>query len=198
MKIWIIALGLCLFVLPATPVMAHSVFPGSPLGGWVDGFFHPWLGLDHLLAMLAVGLVSIGIRGKAVWQLPLCFLLSLLVGGLLGISGLEMNLVETWIAFSVLLLGVALAVGKRYPPLLAALLIGAMGLFHGHAHGVEMPALAEPVPYFAGFIAATALIQFTGVIVGNFLQQRPAGVTALRLSGAAISLTGLLLLCGIL
>lgn len=197
-RTWFVALGasLVLTLLYASPACAHHEGALTGAGGFAAGFAHPWLGLDHLLAMVAVGLLGVQLRGRALWVLPASFLGMMIVGGAVGMAGLKPPLVETGAALSVVALGVALAVGRMYPLAASAACIGAFGLVHGHAHGTEMPALAAPVLYASGFLLATALLHAAGIACGLTLAGSKRWETALRLSGAAISCAGVCLLVG--
>lgn len=174
----------------------HMHAPGD--GGLVAGFMHPWLGLDHLLAMTAVGLLAAQIGGRALWALPAAFLGAMIAGGALGMVGILLPGVELAIALSIVVLGIALALAQKWPLLAAACVIAACGLFHGHAHGTEMPALAAPIAYAIGFIAATAALHTIGVLAGYFASKQQISASGLRVSGAAISVAGLLILLGVL
>lgn len=168
---------------------------GSSLGA---GFSHPWFGLDHLLAMIAVGLLSVQIGGKAIWILPATFLGMMVVGGTIGMNGVQVQFVEYGIALSVVALGVALALGMAYPIVSAAIFLGVFGLMHGHAHGIEMPAMADAVWYASGVVGATALLHLVGIAVGLSVKNSRRWAPSLRLSGVAISLVGVCLLLGVL
>ncbi|MCV6589064.1 MAG: HupE/UreJ family protein [Marinobacterium sp.] len=163
---------------------AHDAALG---GGFVAGFSHPVLGFDHLLAMISVGILSAQMGGRAIWTVPLTFVCVMLVGGVLGMQGIPLFSVELGITFSVLALGVALAAEKKAPAMLAMAFVGFFAVFHGHAHGTEMPHLAEPSLYAAGFIVGTASIHITGVLVGYFAHQLEHGAQLLRYIGAAIA-----------
>ncbi len=166
------------------------------VNGFESGLFHPLLGVDHLLAMLTVGLLAARAGGRALWMMPVSFLACMALGGAVGLSGRELFGVESGIALSVVLLGVAVAAGRRQP---LAMMLGACGLFgffHGHAHGAEMPSMAEPMLYATGFVLATAGLHLAGIVVGRFLARTETRQKALRLSGAAIALTGVALLLG--
>jgi urease accessory protein len=162
--------------------------------GLAAGFFHPLLGLDHLLAMFAVGLLAAQLGGRAVWVLPASFLGAMLLGGGLGLVGLGLPGMEIGIALSVVALGVALAAGRKYPLVAAALIVGLFGITHGHAHGTEMPALAAPVLYGLGFIFASAGLNLTGLGLGLMFLHGQRDPFIVRVSGAAISLAGLVIL----
>lgn len=178
-------------LLLATPAAAHSF--GAHGAGLVAGFTHPLGGLDHLLAMLGVGLWASQLGGRARWAVPAAFLAALLGGAALGAAGLALPMVEAGIALSVLLAGAALALAWR-PALPVALgLAGLFAALHGHAHGTEAPAAASLLAYGAGFMAGTALLLGAGLAAGRALAARSRG-RALRLAGGLTGLTGLVLL----
>ncbi len=139
------------------------------------GFVHPFTGLDHLLAMLAVGLWAAQLGGRWTWAVPLAFVASMALGGALGFAGVNLPFVEPMIAASVLVLGllVALQVRLRYSGLV---LVGAFAIFHGIAHAAEMPAETPRLVYAAGFVLATALLHAAGVGLGLLPRARWAGV----------------------
>ena len=193
-RTWFVALGASLVL--SSPAFAHHGGEPAGAGGFAAGFAHPWLGLDHLLAMVAVGLLAVQLRGRALWVLPASFLAMMVLGGAVGMGAVNLPLVETGVALSVVSLGVALAAGRKYPLAAASACIGAFGLLHGHAHGTEMPALAAPVLYASGFLLATALLHTAGIAGGLALTRSKHWQTALRLTGAAISTAGACLLFG--
>lgn len=172
--------------------LAHSV--GG--GGILAGLSHPVLGLDHLLAMVCVGILSAQIGGRAIWTIPMTFVGVMLIGGLLGMSGVPFMSVELGITFSVIVLGLALAVGKKFPIGVALLFVGFFALFHGHAHGTEMPTLVRPALYALGFVCGTALIHLGGVLIGFLSNRFARGPELLRLGGVGVAGVGLFLLMG--
>lgn len=179
----------------------HAVAPiGDPsaLGGFAAGFCHPLLGFDHLLAMFAVGLLAAQLGGRALWILPAAFLGLMGLGGALGMAGNSLQLNEIGIALSVVALGLALAMGRKYPLAASAVVVGMFGLLHGHAHGTEMPAMAAGMLYGTGFTAATLLLHIAGVGLGALILKQPRYSVALRYAGAAISLAGLVILAKLL
>ncbi|WP_033539133.1 MULTISPECIES: HupE/UreJ family protein [Shewanella] len=178
----------------APSVFAHEIIGGA---GFMTGFNHPVLGFDHLLAMLSVGLLSTQLGGRAIWTVPLAFMAFMLFGGILGLYGVALPFVELGIALSVLLLGLAIALGRQIPLLLAMGFVGLFAIFHGHAHGAEMPALTSPVLYALGFLSGTAVIHLLGVSLGFIMQQLSRKLPLLRLSGGAIALIGGYLIVGI-
>lgn len=179
-----------LAVLAVSPAFAHS---GGAFGaGLASGFVHPFSGLDHLLAMIAVGLWAAQTGGRAVWLLPITFPVAMALGAVAGVSGIELPAVEFGIALSVLALGVLVAFAVRLPALGGAVLVSAFAVLHGHVHGAEVPAAADPIPYGAAFILATVLLHLTGIGLGMALKSPGAG-RLVRVGGAAIAAAGIAL-----
>jgi urease accessory protein len=180
-----------LLALPATNALAHT--QGEVAGaGFLDGFLHPLGGLDHVLAMLAVGMWGAQLGAPAIWMLPVAFPMVMALGGAAGIIGVPLPAVEIGIAISVLVLGSMIALARRPPLALAALIVAFFAVFHGYAHGTELPGQASAVPYSAGFVIATGLIHLTGIGIG-FVIRLPHGRTLLRVGGTAIAAAGLFL-----
>ena len=179
----------------ATPASAHI---GGPTHGLVDGLMHPLTGPDHLLAMLAVGIVatlSASDRATSATMrrllVPTTFLVAMVVGGALGIAGISSPMVEVTIVGSVIALGVAVALANERATSWLLPLVAIAGLAHGNAHGVEAPTSAHPALYVAGFVLATAMLHAVGVLSGTVLSRRPA----LRMTIAAVvASAGVLLL----
>lgn len=180
--------AIALFLSPAL-AFAHG---GHDHSGLLAGVAHPITGLDHLLAMLAVGLWAAQQSGVARWALPGTFVATMLLGGLLGFAGLEIPLMETGIAGSVLAFGLLVAVAARLPVAMALGLTALFALTHGVAHGLELPALASPWGYAAGFVAATAALHGAGYALVRWLPQ--AAAPLVRVAGAASAGAGLWLL----
>jgi urease accessory protein len=178
-----------LLVLPA---LAHAHVGAAPAHGFFHGLQHPLFGLDHLLAMAAVGLWAAQLGGRAVWAVPASFLGVMTLGGLAGMSGWNLPLVETGILLSVLLLGILITFSVRVPVWAGAALVGMFALFHGHAHGAEMPADVSGWLYAAGFLAATAVLQAAGLGTGIALKNF-RWAPALRIAGAVVLLGGVTL-----
>ncbi|MFN8036821.1 MAG: HupE/UreJ family protein [Acidimicrobiia bacterium] len=176
-------------MVPAAPAVAHT---GLPLGRWWSGIEHPVSGVDHLFAMVTVGILATVLRRP--WQLPAAFLGSMCVGGILGIGGLSLPGGELAVALSVVVLGGALLVGPTLGAGPALGLVAAAGLVHGHAHGVEVPAATHPLVYGAGFLVATAVLHLAGVGVGYSVRHRSAPRHAL---GVAVLGVGLGLVAGL-
>lgn len=183
-------LALCVIAVPAG---AHS---GAGIaGGFAAGFMHPLSGLDHLLAMAAVGIWGAFLGRPLVWALPVAFPLVMVVGGVLGIAGVPLPHVEVGIAASVIVLGLAIAAAWRAPVALAVAIVAVFAVFHGHAHGTELPTAAAPEAYAAGFVISTGLIHLTGIAIG-LLGKLPHGGAILRTTGVAIAATGVWILAG--
>jgi urease accessory protein len=179
--------ALCVF---PTIASAH-IIPGSP-HGFHDGFAHPFSGLDHLLAMVAVGLWASQQRGRAVWLMPLTFVSVMVLGGALGLAGACLPGAEWAIVASVLVLGGLVATASRFHPTLAMLVVGFFAVFHGYAHGREMPAAVGAWSFSLGFVAATLLLHGAGLALGLTAKNQ----RAVRWAGAAIALSSLGLLAG--
>lgn len=181
---------LALLLAPAL-AFAH---PGHDESGLVAGISHPLGGLDHLLAMLAVGLWAAQQKGAARWALPCTFVGTMLIGGLLGFEGLALPALESAIAASVFALGLAVALVVR-PPLFVAMAATALfAMFHGVAHGLELPEMSSPWGYAMGFVAATAALHAVGYAAVRLL---PAAATPLvRMAGALSAATGVWLFAG--
>jgi urease accessory protein len=182
-------LSLCLAF--ATPALAHT--GGSLAGGFAGGFAHPLFGPDHIVAMVAVGLWGAFLGAPAIWLLPIVFPLVMALGGVIGILGIVIPWVETGIALSAVVLGLMVAFGARPPLVIAAVLVGAFAIFHGHAHGTELPPGANAVAYSVGFVVATGLLHLAGIGFGT-LTRWPVGSYAVRAAGGAIAIAGVVFL----
>lgn len=180
----------------AGPVLAHPGHPGA--AGFAQGFFHPLSGLDHLIAMLAVGFYAGQRGGRAIWILPLAFVAVMAVGGALGAVGVALPMLEQIIGLSVIVMSAAVGLGLRTPIWFAAALIAAFALFHGDAHGLEGGASVSFLRYGAGFIASTALLHIAGIGLALGLERVERGwaLTATRISAGAGALAGAALLAG--
>lgn len=201
MKTTLRSLFAILGVLLLSPSLAHAhVLQGDPTG-LHHGFMHPFSGLDHILAMIAVGLWASQLGGRSTWMVPASFVGVMTIGGVLGASGVQVPFVETGIIVSILFLGLLVMAAIRMPVWAGMLIVGVFAIFHGHAHGAEMPATLSGFAYGAGFVMATALLHGIGLSAG-FLAQRSAstsslrGVSLLRVSGACIVVLGVMLAMG--
>jgi urease accessory protein len=171
------------------PVVWAHVFVGNAGPG--AGFMHPLTGADHLLAMFSVGVLSSRIGGRAIWTVPTSFVVAMLVGGVLGMTGIELPAAELGVAVSVLLLGALLVVGERTPTRLTLAAAAVFGLFHGFAHGREMPLVTSPALYAIGFLASTAGLHVLGALSGALILCYPGGARQLRRAGAFIGVAGM-------
>ena len=168
------------------------------LGGFLSGLVHPVLGYDHLLAMLSVGMISAQIGGRAIWTVPATFVSVMAVGGLLGLINIGLNVTELGIAASLVILGLFIAAERKIPTLMVMIGVGFFAIFHGYAHGSEMPDTAEPFLYALGFLVGTALIHIAGVVIGDISRHYERGKVVLRVGGALIAVVGLLFIFGVL
>jgi urease accessory protein len=157
--------------------------------GFAGGFTHPLSGLDHILAMVAVGLWAAQLGGRSRWMVPAAFVSLMVVGGALGMAGVHVPAVESGIAASVLVLGLLIAGAVRLPMFAGMALVGLFAIFHGHAHGTEIPAAASGFTYAVGFVLATIALHGCGIALGLLAQKRMA-TPALRFAGAAIAVVG--------
>lgn len=173
--------------------LAHE--GGGHVGGFSSGFMHPLLGWDHVLAMVAVGLWGAFLGGSALWMLPIVFPFVMAIGGVLGIAGVDLPAVETGIALSAVILGSMVLAAARPPLWLAAVIVGVFAIFHGHAHGTELPEAVSPLAYSLGFVLATGLLHLCGIGFG-FLVRWPAGRAIVGLGGGLIALGGAAFLFG--
>jgi urease accessory protein len=182
--VWIAAL---LLAASATPALAHE--QAGQATGLLAGLRHPVSGLDHVLAMIAVGLWGAQLGPPAIWLLPVTFPMVMAFGGFLGLLGVALPGVEIGIALSAVLLGAMVASEGRPRLAAAAALVGCFAVFHGHAHGTELPSGQSALAYSIGFVVATGCLHAAGIAIG-LVHRWPAGRTALRISGAAVALAG--------
>lgn len=183
----------------AIPASAH-VGVGS-VDTLSRGFLHPLNGIDHILAMVAVGLYAANLGGRALWLVPSAFVGTMILGGLLGYYGWPLPMVETGIGLSVVAMSMAIALGVRLPTVAAMALVGIFALFHGHAHGNEGAGLGIAfLPYAAGFVAATGLLHVSGIALGTGFDR--LGVTLSKVlnkvAGGIGLIAGISLLTGLL
>lgn len=177
----------------AGPALAHEA---TGLGGLQTGLLHPVTGPDHVIAMVAVGLWG-GILGRpAIWLLPVVFPLAMAVAGAAGVAHVPLPGVETGIAVSGIVLGLAVLLALRPPLWVAGLVVGLFAVFHGHAHGGELPEAANPALYAVGFVVATGALHLLGVGIGGLWRWR-VGQVAVRTAGAAIAVAGAAFLTGL-
>ena len=181
-----LALALAFLAL-SQPSWAHEGV-GVP-GGLLSGFLHPLTGLDHLVAMVAVGIWGAQLGSPAIWVLPITFPLVMAMGGVLGIAGVPLPMPELVIALSGVVLGALVATRVMVPFIMAAMLVGVFAIFHGHAHGAELPTAANALAYGISFVVATGLLHLCGISLGALIRW-PAGERVVRGLGAAIATLG--------
>jgi urease accessory protein len=168
-----------------------SAHTGTGLaGGFVSGFAHPITGYDHLLAMVSVGLWGAFLGRPLIYSLPVVFPVVMVIGALLGMFGVPLPPVEIAVALSVLVLGGCVALSLKTPVWMASLIVATFAVFHGYAHGAELPSAADPMGYCVGFVLATGLLHVAGIAIG-FLNDRPGGVVATRSVGGVIGGVGI-------
>ena len=182
-------------------MMFASVASAHEGAGIADGFYsglmHPVLGWDHVIAMVAVGLWGAFLGNPAIWVLPVVFPLVMAFGGALGVIGVPVPAVETGIAVSAIVLGAMVAFTVRPPIWIAAVIVGAFAIFHGHAHGTELPGAANPLAYSLGFVISTGLLHISGIAFG-LIAHWPFGKVVVRAGGSIIALAGAGFLTGII
>ena len=180
-------------ILTASTAQAHT--GEGVAGGLASGFLHPLFGWDHVVAMVAVGLWGAVLGAPALWLLPVVFPVVMASGGTLGVAGVPLPAVEVGIALSGVVLGLLVAFAVRAPLWVAALIVGAFAVFHGHAHGTELPVAADPIAYAVGFVIATGLLHLAGIAIG-LLWTRPQGALAVRGAGLIVAVVGAMFLVG--
>lgn len=184
-------LRLCAAATAFLPIMAAAhTGVADHMHGFTYGFTHPFSGIDHVLAMVAVGWFAAHLAGRALWAVPLAFVSVMMLAGIVGTVGLAMPFAEIGIALSVLALGLAVAFQPCIPTLAAAALAGIFAIFHGYAHGAEMPASMSGFSYGLGFVCATLLLHATGVGLGLAVGRTGRGRRIVQISGAAIFAAG--------
>ena len=186
-----------LFALTGT-ALAHGGHGDA--GGFAHGFMHPFGGLDHVLVMAAVGLYAARLGGRALWLMPATFVCVMTLGALLGASGMAVVFFEIGIAISVVALGVAIALHVTLPGLTTIALVGLFAIFHGYAHGIEMPPSASVYQYASGFTLATALLHGAGIALGLLAGKlsEVGGRRAFQVGGGGMALAGLAIVAGAL
>jgi urease accessory protein len=183
---------LCLLLLWPARAFAH-ILSGDAAGGFVSGFEHPISGWDHILAMVSVGLWGAQLGAPAIWLLPVTFPMVMAFGGMLGLMGVPLPGTEIGIALSAIGLGAVVATEARPPLWAAALLVGFFAIFHGHAHGTELPPDESGVLYSIGFVVATGLLHLTGIAIG-LIHRWSIGQMTMRLGGVGVAIAGSLFL----
>ncbi len=180
-----VAVAVCLFL----PAVACAHVEQGQAASFLTGVSHPWSGLDHILAMIAVGIWGAQLGNPALWILPVSFPMMMAVGAMMGLLGIPVPGIEIGIAVSALVLGIMI-LGEIRPPLMAAVvLVGFFAIFHGHAHGTELPAGQSGLLYSMGFVIGTGCLHGVGIAIGS-IHRWPSGKFALRATGAFIALMG--------
>lgn len=182
---------LCVQAVFSTTAYGH-VEQGQA-AGFLTGLAHPWSGLDHILAMVAVGLWGAQLGNPAIWVLPITFPLVMSFGAMLGLLGFGLPGIELGIALSAIVLGAMVLAEVRPPLAIAAILVGLFAVFHGHAHGTELPPGQSGLLYSMGFVIATGVLHGIGITIG-LIHRWPAGRITLRICGGAIALMGIFFL----
>jgi urease accessory protein len=171
------------------PHLASAHVGIGSTGGFLAGMSHPLGGLDHLCAMLAVGLWAAQRGPRTSWGIPLAFVSVMAMGAALGMAGVVLPFTETGIVVSVLILGILVAASVRLPLAVSMMMVGLFAVFHGHAHGTEMPAMASGLAYGAGFVSATLFLHVCGMGLG-LLARYLSRPLAIRFAGTAIAMFG--------
>jgi urease accessory protein len=191
-------LGAAALAFLPTAVLAHTGV--GETSGFAHGFMHPIGGLDHVLAMVAVGLFAAHLGGRALWLVPLAFVGMMAIGGALGMAGIDVPFVEFGISLSIVALGGIVALKLDIPTIAAMAVVGFFAIFHGHAHGAEMPETSSGLAYGLGFILATALLHGVGVGLGLLIctAGQRQGHRIAQVVGSAMAITGVAILGGVL
>lgn len=191
MRLSTLKMGLAALVA-AIPALALAHPGHEHTTSFMTGFMHPMGGLDHLLAMLAIGLWAASLGGRALWAVPAAFVGTMLVGGALAVAGVQVPFIEQGIVLSVILMGALLLGAARFSVVTCAGIAGLFAIFHGAAHGLEMPLNANGAEYALGFAAATALLHVIGIGFGAVIARFQAPIVT-RVTGSIIAIAGLFL-----
>ena len=188
-----LTIAAALLLIP-TAAFSHPAIGNAH--GFVQGLAHPLGGLDHILAMVAVGVFAWQLGGRALWAVPATFVLVMALGGILGITGIGIPGIEIGIAASVIVLGTIVALRVKASVAVAMAVVALFAIFHGHAHGTEMPLAAASVPYAVGFMLATALLHLAGIALGFAIGRAgdSYGRLGYRFAGGLVALAGVAIL----
>lgn len=184
-------------LLLATTSVALAHTGEGVTGGFISGVLHPIMGFDHVTAMVAVGILGAFLGRPAIWVLPVVFPLVMTIGGIMGILGVPIPGIETGIAGSSVVLGLMILLALRPPLWMASVIVGAFAIFHGHAHGTELPNAANALSYSIGFVISTGLLHLVGIGIGELIRW-PTGRIIARATGGLIALAGVGFLTGAL
>jgi urease accessory protein len=182
-------------ILAPAAALAHPGHDGK--GGLVHGFVHPVTGIDHVLAMIAVGVLAALYGGRALWLVPMSFLFVIAAAGAIGIAGIPVQIVEAGIGLSIVVLGLMIAFQTEPPTLVAMAIVGFFALFHGYTHGSEMPNGLAGLSFATGFLIATALLLSAGAGLGLLLQRRSLSRRLIQAGGGATALVGIAVLTSV-
>ncbi len=179
----------CTFVLitMSSSCFAHNV---AHQVGLTSGILHPLLGLDHLIAMLAVGILSYQMKKGFIWKLPLAFVVFMCLGGIWGIFSTPMIIVELGIALSLVTLGIMIFKHTLIPRTLALAIVSMFAIFHGYAHGIEIPSLTSPTIYIVGFICSTITLHIAGILLAKYCSKLQTSLISLQHIGSVIFMIG--------
>ncbi|HPQ94443.1 MAG: HupE/UreJ family protein [Thiothrix sp.] len=182
-------------LLSSVGAMAHS--GAGAAGGFMAGMMHPVTGLDHVTAMVAVGIIGAFMGQPAIWVLPVVFPLVMAFGGILGVLGVPVPAIEPGIALSSIVLGAMIVMAVRPSLWIAALIVAVFAIFHGYAHGTELPQSANALAFSAGFVISTGILHLAGIGIGELIRW-PTGKVVARAIGGLIALAGVGFLTGVL
>jgi urease accessory protein len=177
-------------LLATWPLVASAHVQSGETGGFLTGLSHPISGLDHVLAMIAVGLWGAQLGSPALWMLPVAFPMMMACGGMMGLIGIPLPGVEVGIAVSAMVLGVVVLAEARPPLAVAIMIVAFFAIFHGHAHGTELPEGESGLLYSIGFVTATGCLHGVGITIG-LIHRWSAGQVALRIAGGAVAIAGI-------
>ena len=183
-------------VFAPAAALAHPGHDGAT--GFLHGFVHPVTGIDHILAMIAVGLLAAQYGGRALWLIPMSFLVAMAIAGVIGMAGIVVPVAEVGIGVSVVVLGLAIAFQLKPPTFVAMGVVGFFALFHGYTHGAELPDGITGLSFALGFLFATTLLHSTGVGLGLLMQRQASGPRLIRAGGGVMALVGIAVLASVL
>ena len=190
-------LAICLFTLMiSSPAFAHISEEGLK-GGFISGYIHPLLGWDHVAAMVAVGIWGAFLGRRAIWVLPIVFPFIMVIGGILGMLGVPVPFIVPGIALSSIIIGLAIAFKWQAPLSIASIIVGLFAIYHGYAHGQNLPAASNPIAFALGFVLGSGTLHFIGILF-SLLDRYKWGIKALQLGGVIIALVGLAVLTGLI
>ena len=190
-------LTICLFALMiSSPAFAHISEEGLK-GGFISGYIHPLLGWDHVAAMVAVGIWGAFLGRRAIWILPIVFPFVMIIGGILGMLGVPVPFIVPGIALSSIIIGLAIAFKWQAPLSLASIIVGLFAIYHGYAHGQNLPVASNPIAFAFGFVLGSGTLHLIGILF-SLLDRYRWGVRSLQLAGVIIALVGLAVLTGMI